>query len=83
MTKEYKYEILDAIMNMQDVEGILFGINIPNPEYQFMRWPEYPYRTKLHTRDGESKQEHYMRLMKLRILPYLYDFEITDGGTWL
>lgn len=80
MDKEYKYEIMDAIISMQNVEGILFGINIPNPSYRFMRWPEYPYSSKLYKIEGEPYHEYYARLMNLRIIPYLYDFKITNRG---
>jgi hypothetical protein len=78
--KEYRYEIFDAILQMCKVEGILFGVNIPNPKYKFIRFRAYPYRTKMRRPENVTDKEYYEKIVNYRVLPYLMDYKVVEEG---
>ena len=72
---KYYVEIMDAIARINEVENLNVGISIPNPEYRYLRFKEYPYDTGIYS--SEELDDNYDRIQEVidkRVDSYLADF---------
>lgn len=77
MIVSYDLDIIEAVLEIEKVEGFAIAINIPNPSYEFLRYKHYPYR-KSYIKN--KTKEEYEKCYRYRIAPYLMDaYDIRKG----